>query len=144
MKISELFLDEQKLTQGTRLPVGVPGGDDEWLDVLYMHSDEAERRFAQAIRADLLAGKLKNSGTDPQSQHLLLRQYSFVLIANWSFEDECTLENARELVRLSPDIRTRLISFSEDKSLFFPDAEKNSSSGAKKKSGSTKRTKNKP
>lgn len=136
MRIADLFLDEQKLEQGHKLYLEDRDGNaiDEWISILFVHSDAAQRAMASAMRADFEAGELNKEDTGNETS--LLRRYAWTLITDWSFEDECTPENVKLLFSRSPDIRMQVIYLAERKRLFFPAPETSSSGGSKKKSNS--------
>lgn len=136
MKIDDVLMDEGKLTEGCRIPLeletktGKPV--DAWVDLLYVHSDEAQKRFGRALRADQAEGKKINA----DNEFTLLKQYAHCLIAAWSFDEELTMERAERFVRLTPYVRSHIVFTAQKKHLFFPSPAESSSGGQKKKSNS--------
>lgn len=130
MKIADVFLDGEKLDNGVRLYLEDRNGKpiDEWISVLYVHSDAAQAAMAKAMRTDAEAGKLSKDDGD------LLKRYSWTLVSAWSFEDDLNEENIKALFANAPDIRNRIVWYSEQKRLFFPQPVESSSTGPKKKS----------
>jgi len=134
MKIADLMLDGKKLDEGVRLFLEDRNGNpvDEWISVLYIHSDTAQARMSDAMRIDAEAGTL--TAEHLKNERDLLRRYSWVLVSDWSLDDEVNETNVKALFTNAPDIRTRIVHYSEQKRLFFPDANKSSSAGRKRKS----------
>lgn len=136
MKITDLFMDEERLTEGTRVPIPLetPDGSpvDAWVELFYVHSDEAQKRFARAMRDD----QAKGETIEADNELSILKRYAHCLVAGWSFEEEPTLDTVRDAMRLIPDLRSTVIYWAQQKRLFFPKPAESSSGGQKKKSNS--------
>jgi len=138
LKIEDLFLDEQKLEQGSKLPLLLEDKEgnplNEWVRLLYVHSDAAQSAMHTAMRGDFESGELTtdNKGSDRD----LLKRYAYTLVIDWSFDNECTPENVKNLFAHVPEIRNSVIHYSDQKRLFFPSPGESSSPGQKKKSNS--------
>lgn len=134
MKIKDCFLDEEKLSGGVRMPLA--GFDDkpngQWIDLLYSLSDRGQKAMQDAMRSDHEAGKLKPE--DGKDNFQLLRRYTFALVVDWSFEDECTPENARLLFERNPGLAAIAASRAENQRFFLPDKKPSLSTGRKKSS----------
>ena len=126
--MSDYFLDEGKLEQGARVPVYRDGKQtDDWIAVLYMHSDVAQQRMVDAARADFASGEK----VDPDTPNSVLgRRYTYCLVTGWSFDEECTPENVKELFKRNPRLANQVADKALQERLFFPDAGESSSTGS--------------
>lgn len=128
----DFMLDEERVASGIRLPLYDKDGNitDDWIQVRSMHSDEFQQalEFAQEhIR--------KDPSTDVEAVKL---DAQIALIAGWSFDEECNIENTRQFMKAAPHIAERIDKAAGNNALFFPDAAVSSSTGQKLKSNSEK------
>lgn len=143
MALEDYFLDEEKLENGCRMQLSDMQGNstEDWLSVLYIHSDEAQALIAKEYRdrintegmsVDQIAEQVKDRASIEMSiRHLLVK--------SWSFEQECTPENVKELLRRNPEIANRVFIRSENKRFFLPEPAESSLSGQDESSNSAER-----
>jgi hypothetical protein len=126
----ELSLDRERLSEGTKVvAVDTFGKEtDHWFLVRSEYSDEVQQALDMAE-----IEKARNPHT-PISELKLEARISLVM--DWSFEEELTTENVREMLRNQPLNADRIDKGAGDLKRFFPERGLNSLNGQKKKSSS--------
>lgn len=109
MNISELFtLDLHEKPK--KLKIKDREGKDIGQHLMVVGLDSATfAKNAGTVNSDLLSIK-----TDDNSDAMKHAYFLAASISGWSFDDECTQANARELIFKNKTIRTQLNSFIED------------------------------
>jgi len=125
MKISELFTREKSNT-----PLTVNIGK-ETIDILGTDSDAFRKAKTEAARMQI-AGELKIEDYVPW----LVAH----LIVAWSFEDECSFDNRFTLLKETPSLCDEIDRVASKRSNFIKPLLSGSSTGAKKDSGSGKKS----
>lgn len=115
------FFSRAKANEGIEFPLYLPGTNiksEHFLRIRGMDSDEF--RVAEAIgRREL--GELSRMEEPARSLKFLesKRRLIATLICGWSFEQECTLENAMAFLKEAPHIEDAINRVASERSLFF-------------------------
>jgi hypothetical protein len=136
----EEFFTRQRANDGVKLPLYHPDGSvsDHWMVVRGIDSDifrEAEAQARrQAIEIVQIEDKAERDSRIRESELSCIA----VLVADWSFESECTVENVIKFLREAPQIADMVNRFAARRSEFFA-KKSNSSVHGSKQSLSSKR-----
>ena len=115
------FFSRAKANEGIEFPLYLPGTNiksEHFLRIRGMDSDEF--RVAEGIgRREL--GELSRMEEPARSLKFLesKRRLIATLICGWSFEQECTLENAMAFLKEAPHIEDAINRVASERSLFF-------------------------
>jgi len=129
----EKFFTRSIAEAGKQIALSYPDGtpSPHWIKVRGVDSD-AYAKASAAERKHLLQEQAKAADNDRElaeevfeaSKHRLLT----ALVADWSFDQECTPENVAALLREAPQIAEKINLLSADRSFFFGLGAKNSAS----------------
>ena len=125
MKIEQLFTRERS-NKPERVEIG-----SEWIEVLGTDSDAFRKAKLEAQRKVVT----KELSIDNYVAWLCAH-----LIVGWSFEDECSFDNAFELMKESPSLCEQVDKIASKRSNFMPPESKSLQRGAKSDSGSGNRS----
>jgi hypothetical protein len=97
-----------------------------------------DRRFSPAH-----AGNAQMDDADAREMAFNERKVVMVsaLVADWSFEQKCTVKNVQDFLRSAPQFLDQLDRFASDRALFFANRLSSSSATQEPKSRSTKSSK---
>ncbi|WP_163836873.1 phage tail assembly chaperone [Spartinivicinus ruber] len=112
------FFTREKANTGIKLPLTLPDGTEteHYLVIRGVDSDFYQEAVNETRRLVLLDAKNKNSEyTNKEAELTILAS----LVADWSFDEECTPENIKKFLREAPQIAPKIDSVAGDRSLFF-------------------------
>ena len=115
------FFTRERANEGIKLPLTLPGGGktEHWLKLRGIDSDAFREAEDDSRRVAMVAAQLKDKG----EQKAMLREEKLNLVAalviDWSFDQECTLENVRKFLQEAPQIADDINKVCARRSLFF-------------------------
>jgi hypothetical protein len=146
----EQFKTRQKAEDGIRVSLALPDGtpSDDWLQVRHVWSDafvQAEDKAKAEIAEWLAAESVKRKLTDgdmPADMRKALSERTrenrldmlASLVAGWSFEQECTVEAAREFLADAPQIAAQIDGLAGSNQAFFANGSTSLTNGSEPKS----------
>lgn len=95
---------------------------DDWLDVRSSMSDAFKRAKNRALQE--AADQPRDGSAEEREEatlHVTARMHA-ALVADWSFEEECTPENVAEFLIDSPHVAALVVGIADRGELFFGDA----------------------
>lgn len=132
--MSELsdFFTREKANEGIEVPLYLPdGGESEHkLTIRGVDSDAFRQAETEAKRRAL---ELAADGKEPEDGRLALLA---PLVAAWTFDEPCTPDNVRRLLKEAPQIADAVDRIAVRRSLFFAARPSNSKPSPSPKSGS--------
>ena len=125
----ELFYTKPKAEEGVKIPLELADGTttSEWLLVRGIDSEIFQRKQLEVRGAILEA--MKDNESDAGFDLLQQKHKADLLaclVADWSFDDECTENNIKEFLSNAPHIADKIDSISADR-VFFMQKESNES-----------------
>lgn len=117
----EAFFTRTRANEGIDIPLVLPDGtrSEHWIKIRGVDSDEfrladaAERRKGMEIA--MMESTLEKAVAIEEAKTSLIAS----LIISWSFEQECTTENIKKLLREAPQISDAIDTVASRRSLFF-------------------------
>lgn len=132
------FYTRSKANEGTKVPLSLPDGSptEHWLVIRGVDSDLFRRAEARSKRkaieiAQIEDDKKREEAIDEEKLGLIA-----VLIADWSFEEECTRENVLEFLKEAPQIADVVDRVAVSRASFFGQRSSSSTGTQKRNSGS--------
>lgn len=117
----EKFFTRQTSNEGIKVPLYYPGTNEpsgEWIRVRGMESDVFRKAEHEAKRKAVAIASLPEEERD--AAHLELKRALVAsLVIDWSFEQECTLENVINFFREAPQIEDAINTIASKRHLFF-------------------------
>lgn len=130
------YLDQGKLNNGHKMMLfgkdGKQNGD--FILIRSRWSNEVKKALEEAQRR--INGLAWSQDIDEETETDIALEAMVSMVAGWSFggelEENPSPEDIREFLERAPHIADRIDKVSGNTTLFFPDAEPNSSNGSKK------------
>lgn len=121
MSSMKAFHTRDNANEGLKVPLHQPDGleTEHWLRVLGVDSDtfrEAEASLKRELASFPDKSDTKNYKAFFEEKYNELRA---VLVSEWSFDAECTLENVKQFFRDAPQIADMVNQVAGNRSLFF-------------------------
>lgn len=115
------FFTRQKANEGKELPLYLPSGEksEHTIRVLGVDSDTFKKNDAKAKREAMELSAIED---DKERQEALAKVQSELiasLVVDWSFEQECTLENVVNFFKEAPQIQEAVNKFAANRRAFF-------------------------
>lgn len=115
------FYTRQKANDGIKIPLSLPSGEEteDYLVVRGIDSDQFRNADARARRQALVISEIDNM--EEKTELIRESQLDIIasLVAGWSFEEECTQEKVKELLREAPQISDAIDRIAAKRLLFF-------------------------
>lgn len=130
----ELFHTRGRANEGVRLPLHAPDGSptEHWLQVRHVWSDafqEANDREVATVQEAVLAAEGDQAKIAAAKRAGQFRLWA-ALVADWSFDQECTPGNVAAFLREAPQIGAVLDKFAADGRRFFGNGSTSSTAGS--------------
>ena len=112
------FFTREKANNGIKLPLTLPDGTEteHYLVIRGVDSDHYQEAVNETRRLLILDAKNENSPyTNKEAELTILAS----LIADWSFDEECTPENIRKFLQEAPHLVQKIDEAAGDRTLFF-------------------------
>lgn len=124
----ESFFTRQKANEGIELPLYLPDGtkSEHTLRIRGVDSDAFKEAEAKGRRRLLEAASEKNADKLTTASVVNREDMLSSLIIGWSFDQPCTEETKRHLLREAPQIADAIDTCSSRRSLFFKNGSVNS------------------
>lgn len=127
----EEFFTRDSANKGTRLNLVHPDGTptEHWLHVIGVDSDTYQRELSAAKRKIIITeSKAKEDFEDVKAREEFLAkerkdceiQVIAALVIDWSFEQECNMENKMKFLLNAPQIAQEVDEVSADRKFFLP------------------------
>lgn len=118
-----LFHTRARANEGVRLPLYAPDGSqtEHWLQVRHVWSDafqDANDAAVAEVSEAVLAAKGDKAAINDAKRAAQYRLWA-ALVADWSFDAECTPEAVEAFLREAPQIGRVLDKFAADSKHFF-------------------------
>ena len=128
VKTMEDFFTEERASEGAKIMLRTPSGEetDHWLLLRGIDSEEFRMAQARFNRSAVAIASIEDEGVRERATMNGTRELIAVLIKDWSFEQPCTLENAIEFLRRAPQLESKIDRTVSDRALFFALASKSS------------------
>lgn len=132
------FHTRKKANEGKKVPLYLPDGtpSEHWLKIKGIDSDDFRKAEAAGKRQAIEIAKIE----DVEERANAVRDTELTciaaLIADWSFEEECTSEKVVEFLREAPQIADMVNRYAARRADFFASGSTNSATGSKAKSSS--------
>ncbi|NYZ69108.1 hypothetical protein H0A36_24105 [Endozoicomonas sp. SM1973] len=111
------FFTREKANEGKKIFLTLPDGTptEEYLIIRGIDSDHY-----QATNNEVMRNFMLKSSQDEEYSELEARLDIWVsLVAGWSFEQACTPENIKQLLREAPQIAKKVDELSSNRNFFF-------------------------
>jgi regulator of replication initiation timing len=136
----EQFYTRDKANEGIKVPLTAPDGTDtdHWLLVRGADSDVFRKAEAEAQRK--MAVIAADKGNRDSLADVYDEQFHWIkahLVADWSFDHECTVEAVQEFFKNAPQISDKVNRIAGNRSLFFGKESSNLKSSRARSSSST-------
>ena len=111
------FFTREKANEGKKVFLTLPDGTptEEYLIIRGIDSDQYQATHSEVMRKIFL----KSDQDKEYSEHEAKLDIWVSLVANWSFEQECTPENIKQLLREAPQIAKKIDVLSSNRNFFF-------------------------
>ncbi|KXJ45892.1 hypothetical protein [Marinobacter sp. Hex_13] len=127
----DAFFTRDKANKGIKVPLRTPEGKEteHFLVIRSQWSDDFQKAKAEAYRDEFaaIAGKGEVKAED---RTVIL---AAALVADWSFDEECTPENVQNLLRNAPQLRDMIDRYASNDARFFTKPSSDSTTGRKGK-----------
>jgi hypothetical protein len=116
----ESFFTRGRANEGVKVPLYTPDGQlsKHWLVVRGVDSDAFNHAKTKQTRRIGQIASLPEEERDAEIKDATLEMISS-LVASWSFDRECTLENIKAFLTEAPQIADKVDEFASKRSLFF-------------------------
>lgn len=115
------FFTRQTAGEGIKVPLSLPSGEESehFFIVRGIDSDEFRDADARARRKALVISEIDDA--EEKEDMVKESQLDIIvsLVADWSFEEECTPDNVRKFLREAPQISDAVDRIATRRSLFF-------------------------
>lgn len=134
------FFTREKANNGIKVPLFMPNGSmtDQWLLLRGVDSDEFRLADVQAKRDAVRLAAIPETKDRDQAIYDLTIRLTAVLVADWSFDEECTLENVINFFKEAPQIAHAVDVTAGDRGYFFTQGLSSSSDSQDMSSSLTK------
>lgn len=135
----EQFFTREVGNRGRKFFLSLPTGEitEHWVVIRSVDSDEF-RLTDSEVRRELLSLVDQDDNKDKSEKvEELVRKTVASLIADWSFDQECTMENRMKFLKEAPQIQDMVNRLSAQRKVFFVEGSNGSSSGLNPHSDST-------
>lgn len=122
------FFTRQKANEGIKLTLTLPNGEDtdHFLMIRGVDSDVFREAEAEAKRNAMQIAALE----DKEQRKVAMADEKLVLVAalimDWSFDEECSLENVKHFLKEAPHIADQVDQIAARRTLFFREGLSNS------------------
>lgn len=132
------FYTRSKANEGKKVPLSLPDGSpsEHWLMVRGVDSDEFRRAEAKSKRKAIELAQIKDDKERQEAIEQEKLELIAVLVADWSFDEECSRENVVEFLREAPQIGDMVDRIAVSRASFFGERSSSSTGTQKKSSGS--------
>lgn len=139
------FYTRSKANEGKKVPLSLPDGSpsEHWLVIRGVDSDEFRRAEAKSKRKAIEIAQIKNDQERDAAIEQQKLELIAVLVAGWSFEEECTRDNVVDFLREAPQIADMVDRIAVSRASFFGERS-SSSTGTQKKSSDSKSARKAP
>ncbi|CAM0070117.1 Tail assembly chaperone [Vibrio phage K251 g3] len=115
------FFTRQKANEGKKIPLYLPDGkpSDHWLVVRGVDSDHFKQAETRGKRQAITIAKIE--GADERAQAIRDTELTCIaaLVADWSFDQECTEPNVVNFLREAPQIADMVNQVAAKRASFF-------------------------
>jgi len=131
----EEFFTRDTANEGKRVPLFAADGSptEHWLHVRSMQSDAFRIADNRAKRAILQISQIEDPAERAATATRLQSELIASLIADWSFDKECTLENVVEFLTKAPQIEDMVNQLAASKTYFYAKKSTSSTDGSAEK-----------
>tara|TARA_Y100000780_G_scaffold224420_1_gene235782 strand:+ start:452 stop:871 length:420 start_codon:yes stop_codon:yes gene_type:complete len=131
----EDFYTLPKANAGVELPLKLANGDEtgEWLRIRGAESDAFRAAKFQAARAIRDLPEDMEEFERAETVDSIMRDTVVSLVADWSFDEECTRDAVREFLTNAPHVAVDIDQIAADKTRFFENASSSSKRTRKRK-----------
>jgi len=139
------FYTRSKANEGKKVPLSLPDGSpsEHWLMVRGVDSDEFRRAEAKSKRKAIELAQIKDDKERQDAIEQEKLELIAVLVAGWSFPEECSRENVVEFLREAPQIGDMVDRIAVSRASFFGERS-SSSTGTPRKSSASKSARKAP
>lgn len=134
------FYTRQKANDGKKVPLYLPDGtaSEHWFVIRGIDSDYFRKAEAAGKRKAIEIAQIEDINERAEEIRTTELTCIAALIADWSFEEECTEENVVNFLREAPQIADMVNRYAARRADFFAIGSTNSADGSKAKSSSKK------
>ncbi|QQM14078.1 putative tail assembly chaperone [Vibrio phage pVco-14] len=115
------FFTRQKANEGNKVPLYLPNGEpsEHWIQVRGVDSDQFKTAENAAKRKAVEIAQIE----EVQERAKVVRETELecvaALVADWSFDEECTPENVVNFLREAPQIADMINRYAANRKSFF-------------------------
>ncbi|QMV29699.1 hypothetical protein [Vibrio phage vB_VnaS-AQKL99] len=117
----EEFFTRQKACEGKKVPLYKPNGEpsEHWFKIRGVDSDQFKEAETAAKRKAIELAQIEDVKERAEAVRTTELACIAALVADWSFEQECTTDNVVNFLREAPQIADMVNRFAANRKSFF-------------------------